>query len=106
MIAEICELHRNNTRDFEGYEYDREKFVLDSPAFLKYLDDFHVKDKYLKKKTCSTRQVLDHEGNVIGKADYYFNGWVQIFQGDGSMANEMCSIVIEYIDEDKQSEYF
>ena len=106
MIVNVIELHKNGSKDDEGYMIDEQKMVLDSEPFLKYLDEFHVKDKYLNRKIAGTRQIVDNEDNVIGKADYYFHGWVPIFQGDGSLANEMCYIVIEYIDEDKQSEYF
>lgn len=96
MIVEVVEQYKRSTREIEGYEYDRRKFELDSPEFLKYLDRFHIKEKYLKGKTCRTDQMLNHDNKIIGRADYYFHGWVQIIMGNARVANQLCYIVIEY----------
>lgn len=94
MKVDVVEWHRNSARDAEGYEYDRRTMELDSAEFLKYMDDFHVMGKYLENKICNSGELLNHDGKVIAKREYYFNNWVMI---DGEKPHkEMCYIIVEY----------
>ena len=91
----VCveERHYSSTKDVEGYVYDRNSMDDESAEFEKYLDEFHVLDKYREGKTSEGRNfVMKGEGQFI-TGDAYFNGWRHL---DGERPrNEMCYIIIE-----------
>ena len=92
MIVNVIELHKNGSKDDEGYMIDEQKMVLDSEPFLKYLDEFHVKEKYQAKNVSWTGEVHRHNGTVIARTEAYFNGWIK---DEVTGKQEMCYIIIE-----------
>lgn len=93
MIVNVIELHKNGSKDDEGYMIDEQKMVLDSEPFLKYLDEFHVKEKYHAKNVSWTGEVHRHNGTVIARTEAYFNRWTK---NEVTGKQEMCYIIIEH----------
>ncbi|MEM0133662.1 MAG: hypothetical protein QXU18_00325 [Thermoplasmatales archaeon] len=93
MDVIVEERHYSSTLDVEGFEYDRNRMDDDSVEFEKYLDEFHVLEKYRKDRPIAYRSlVYEDEGKMVKKT-VYFNGWVHI---DGERPRkEMCYIIIE-----------
>ena len=93
MIVSVIELHKNSSRDVEGYLVDEKAMDLYSDQFLKYMDEFHVKQKYPRRKVSWSGIVQKRDGGALFRTEAYFNGWVRD-QVTGKQ--EMCHIIIEF----------
>ena len=90
----MVERHYSSTRDVEGYEYDRRKMNIGSGEFARYLDEFHVRDKYDQDRKTESRSGILYDGTMRMQAYYdaYFSAWVQT---DGEIPRkEMCYLEI------------
>ena len=96
MKVRLEERYYPSTRDIEGYMYDERVIDDESDEFKKYLNDFHVLDKYRKRIVSRNRSyvIIDRvtrDSKVAGLS--YFSGWTRT---DGeSQRDEMCYIVVE-----------
>ena len=93
MIVNVIELHKNSSKDVEGYLVDEKAMDLYSDLFLKYMDEFHVKQKYLRRKVSWTGIVQKHDGSALCRTEAYFNRWTK---DEVTGKQEMCYIIIEH----------
>ena len=79
----IVERIFTSPKDDVGAEYNSLSMDTESPEFEKYLDDFHVLDKYRKgPKAARYYGVIERSGKTWARYHSYFSGWFMDFARD------------------------
>ena len=77
MKVSVVERIFSSTRDIEGAVYYCTTMDTDTREFEKYLEDFHVLDKYRKgQKAASYHGQIHGAGRLVAVYNGYFSGWM------------------------------
>jgi len=89
----VEERHFNSTRDIEGAVRDAWITDTESEAFMKYMKEHRVWEKYQKNHCSKVRSYYVRGELQWLTADAYFHGWTYDVCGERPR-NEMCYIIV------------